>query len=409
MAVTTDALHPPSAAAGWRYVDTGATRDLRIDFMRGFVFVLLFTTHFRYFSWFALVAWERLGVVSSAETFILLAGVVTGAVYGKKLRAEGLGPCTIKLFGRAWTLYKIAIIVGGSVALLRLIPWLDTEAVTSFTDPVTGQHYPLFPPVDQKLLTFYHVLFLKTGPDQFQVIGLYVVLFLLTPMVFWALHRGYTAGLLALSWAAYLFNYLTPEMTPGTAQIRLTGAQFEYAFPLIAWQLIFVHGIVAGFYKQRILRFFQGAAGRMIVVACVALSVAFIIFSLNHPLQELPDWAVVSLMSPETFRAVYDSYFLKYNLGPGRLLNNLVLLISVYALLTVAWRPLNRLFGWLFIPLGQESMYVFFVHVFLILLVDNSPLPAMNNVWVNTAIHAGALLLVWFMVRTRFLFRWIPH
>jgi len=69
----------------WRYTDTGATRDLRIDFMRGLVFVLLFATHFRYQSWFALVAWERIGVVSSAETFIILAGVVTGAVYGKKL------------------------------------------------------------------------------------------------------------------------------------------------------------------------------------------------------------------------------------------------------------------------------------------------------------------------------------
>ena len=60
---------PPAQATGWRYPDTGATRDLRIDFMRGFVFVMLFTSHFPGFSWMALVGWERFGVVSSAETF----------------------------------------------------------------------------------------------------------------------------------------------------------------------------------------------------------------------------------------------------------------------------------------------------------------------------------------------------
>ena len=64
--------------------------------------------------------------------------------------------------------------------------------------------------------------------------------------------------------------------------------------------------------------------------------------------------------------------FLKYSLGPGRLLNNFGLLVSVYALLTVALKPIHQMLGWLFIPLGQASIYVFFMYIFLILLISNT-------------------------------------
>ena len=394
----------------WRYAQKGATRDLRIDFMRGFVFLLLFTAHFDYFSWLALIGWERLGIVSSAETFIILAGVVTGAVYGKKLKKEGLSACIPQLFARAWTLYKVAFLVAASIALLRLISGLHTEVLTSFTDPVTGQSYPLYPPAEKGFMyNLLYILFLKAGPHQFQIVGLYVVLFLMTPAIFWAIEHAKVPHLLVLSWLGYLFNYFLPETHYGIAQIRLTGAQFEFAFPLLAWQLLFVHGVVVGYYRQEVLGYFSSLPGRRLVTVCVVLSLLLVFFSMNHPLPQLPDWATLSFIPPPIFDAWYQRFFLKYSLGPGRLLNNFVLLVSVYALLTVAWKPIHQMLGWLFIPLGQESMYVFFVHIYLILLISNTALPQLNSVWVNTAIHLGMLLLCWLMVKKKFLFRWIPH
>ncbi|MEZ5451669.1 MAG: OpgC domain-containing protein [Thiothrix sp.] len=70
--------------------------------------------------------------------------------------------------------------------------------------------------------------------------------------------------------------------------------------------------------------------------------------------------------------------------------------------------PKNQL-GWFFIPLGQASLYVFFIHVFLLLAIANTPLPGYGDFWINTGIHAGLLSLVWVMVKKEFLFRWIPH
>lgn len=399
----------PAPASGWRYPDTGATRDLRIDFMRGFVFVMLFTSHFPGFSWMALVGWERFGVVSSAETFIGLAGYVTGAVYSKRLAQEGLSSVATRLFARAWTLYKIAFLVTASVALLRLLPGLDLQELTTFTNPVTREVFPLYPPTSMGFMAnLLHVVMLRAGPHQFQVIGLYVALFLLTPIIFWALDRGRTGSMLVLSFGVWLLNFLWVETTRGTAQLRLTGSQFEYAFPLVAWQFIFVCGVVLGYWRRGVFAFFRTGRGRALLVACFIASLGFMLFTLNHPLAEIPAWARLQWIDPGRFNAWYEQWFRKYNLGPGRLLNNAVLLPTVFALLTIAWRPVERALAWLFIPLGQESMYVFFVHVYLILLVSNLGLDRAGAL-VNTAVQVGALLLCWVMVKTRFLFRWIPR
>lgn len=402
--------HPRVASPiAWRYPDTGATRDLRIDFMRGFVFLLLFTAHFPGFSWLALVGWERLGVVSSAETFIALAGYVTGAVYGKRLAQEGLSVMTTKLFARAWTLYKIAFLVTASVALLRFIPGLDVRELTTFTNPSTQEVYPLYPPTSAGFMSnLLHVVMLRAGPHQFQVIGLYVALFLLTPVIFWAIARGHTRSMLIVSGGVWLVNFMMLETTQGTAQVRLTGSQFEYAFPLVAWQFVFILGLSAGYWRRELFAFFGRPAGQMVLGLCVVTSVGFALFTWNHPLPELPDWARLEWMAPGRFQAWYDQWFRKYNVGPGRLLNNLVLLPTLFALLTLAWRPIDRALGWLFIPLGQESMYVFFVHVYLILLVANLGLHQ-TGAWGNTAVQVGALLLCWLMIRYRVLFRWVPR
>ncbi|WP_119154295.1 OpgC domain-containing protein [Caldimonas tepidiphila] len=402
---------PLSAVAGWRYAEPG-NRDQRLDFMRGFVFLMLFTTHFKGPTWMVLVGWERFGVVSSAETFIILAGVVTGVVYGSKMRSEGLEACTQRLWQRAWELYKIALLVAGSIALLRLVPGLETGALTSFTDLGSGTVYPLYPPPEAGILrALTQVALLKAGPHQFQIVGLYVVLFLSTPAIFWAIGKGQLKKVLALSWLLYFIILAEPAPAPGEVSLRLTGAQFEYAFPLLAWQLPFVHGIAFGIHKKQITEFFRQRLllKRVLVAACVLLSLGFALFSINHPLENMPHWARLNWIPPDTFGSWYQAYFMKNMLGIGRLFNNLVLLVASHALLTVAWVPIKRLLGWLFVPLGAETMYVFIMHVYLILLVINTPLPALNDIWVNTAVQVGALLACWAMVRTRFLFRWIPH
>ena len=397
--------------ASWAYPETDTTRDLRIDFMRGFVIPLLLIVHFDYFSPYMYIGWERVGVVSTAEIFVILSAAVVGMVYGKKLNRDGFEACLTSLFKRSWQLYRVNVFVILLIGLLRYFPLINTTTVTSFHDPYRDIHYSLYPSFETgllKLLT--DALLLRSGPHQFQIVGLYVALFaLITPFVLWMLSKKQTLLLLAISWALYLFNWFQPESQPATAEIRITGAQFEYAFPLIVWQLLYVHGMIVGFYKQPLLDFFRNKVGKLFVPLSFFLSLLFMIFSLNHPMPQFVCWMKFSFIPADTFNELYFNYFQKYKLGIGRLLNIMVLFISIYALLTRFWQLCNRALGWFLIPLGQASLYVFFIHIFILLLVENTPFPAYQNFWINAAIHTFVFALVWLMVTKEFLFRWIPR
>jgi hypothetical protein len=77
------------------------------------------------------------------------------------------------------------------------------------------------------------LLLLRLGPWQFNVMGLYVVLVLVAPLLLAALRRAWSARAGA-------------ELGPVRAERRLAdplfGAQFEDPFPLLTWQVLFVTG-----------------------------------------------------------------------------------------------------------------------------------------------------------------------
>ena len=397
-------------AKSWSYVDTGSTRDLRLDFMRGIVIPLLFASHFEYFSALMYIGWERVGVVSTAEIFVILAGIVVGMVFGKKLRNDGLAASMPALIDRSVKLYLTNVILIFIIAALRYLPEIDTTIITTFHSPFTGKTYPLFPPIEAGVFKLMSQAFLlRIGPHQFQIVGMYVAMFILvTPFVFFMISRQRVGLLLGISWVVYFINFGAHEPNQGSPAFRPTGAQFEYAFPILAWQLIYVHGVVAGYFKNELVAFFSTSVGRILLYLSFALTAAFLFLTWNNP---MPQFADVSLkmISSSDFHSWYAHYFQKYKMGPGRILNVTVLLITMYAILSRFWAPINKALGWFFIPLGQASLYVFYVHIFFLLIIANTPLPEMKDFWINTLIHATLLFTIWAMVRSKFLFRIIPN
>ncbi|MBU0655038.1 MAG: OpgC domain-containing protein [Gammaproteobacteria bacterium] len=408
--MTTQTLSGPrslfSLPETWTYPDTGATRDLRLDFMRGFVIPLLFASHFEYFSALMFIGWERIGVVSTAEIFVILSGIVVGMVYGKKVKRDGLNAAIPGLVKRSVDLYRISVVMILIVAAIRYIPWIDSAVITTFHNPYSGETFQLYPAMDASIFTVISkALLLQIGPHQFQIIGMYVAMFILfTPLVFFMLSKQRVGLLLGLSWVLYLINLgANPSIKP-------TGAQFEYAFPILSWQLIYIHGVAAGYYKQELVAFFSNTDwGKRLLQISIVLALGFMVFAWNHPLDMFPEWTQLHFVPPDLFLQWYDQYFPKNKIGIGRLINAVVLFVAIYALMTRCWQPINKALGWFLIPLGQASLYVFFIHVFLLLAIANTPLPGYDNFWINTGIHAGLLAIVWVMVKKEFLFRWIPH
>jgi hypothetical protein len=397
-------------AAGWAYGDP-SPRDSRVDFLRGLAIVFVVVNHVGMTSLFQLFTQEAVGFVSGAELFVLFSGLVLGMVFGPRVK-DNFGDVVDHATKRAGKLYATALTVLIGVFLVSLVPAINADTLTSFVDQGTGaagrggagRSYDLYAGMDS-LLHFPvapevipGILLLQFGPWQFNVMGLYVILLLASPLVLWALLRGKVLWVLAVTTALYAAG--------AVFRIRLLPSEFEDSFPLLVWQVLFIVGMVAGYHRRQIIGWLS--AHPFVVVVCTVLAAALEFLAWGNPYLANSFDVRVAILPDTSYRALYDAYFGRTYLGVGRLLNVLVLVVAAYALLTAYWKPVHRALGWFLIPLGRATLYVFIIHVALIAVIANIPVLQEGRVLFNTAAYAVILALLWGMVRTRFLFRIIP-
>lgn len=378
-------------------------RDLRLDFLRGLVMIILISVHMDYYSLFGMFAWGRIGMVSSAEGFVALSGIVLGVVYRKRLAVHPFYYIIGKLWSRSFQLYRTMVFVILSIALLRIMPFVNVFEVTHWVNP-GARHliYPLYPAENTSWFELISQAFLlKIGPHQFQVIGLYVMLIALAPIVLYYLHKRQTILLLALSWLIYGINQIF--------HYQLTGARFEFAFPILTWQLLFINGMAIGFQQERLTKYLLSEKNRKLIFAIILLCLGFTFLALNHPNPIYWPWQTFSYIDAGSYKFMYQMWFEKNSLGLGRVINNALLFIALYYLLSQYWQPIYKTIGWLLVPLGQASFYVFVLHLYFIVLLSNTPLPNYDSFIVNTFIHAATILTIWMMVKRRVLFNIIPR
>ncbi|HYO71205.1 MAG TPA: OpgC domain-containing protein, partial [Archangium sp.] len=210
--------------------------------------------------------------------------------------------------------------------------------------------------------------------------------------------------LLTLSWLVYFLAKMSPR--------NLTGAQFENAFPLLIWQVIYVHGLAAGYHRAAVYDFFTRRARWAFWVA-VGLFIAFFVLAQCTTNPVVPEWARLGWIRPEVYDHLRSVWFDKNKLGLLRIVNYVAALVVGYAILTRFWPFFERAFGWFLIPFGQASLYVFILHLYAVMLISNvRPFTFQadrTDILVNTGVHMAALLVLWVCVKKRFLFRWIPR
>lgn len=389
--------------------DESNPRDLRIDFIRGAVMLILLIVHLDVYSAYTLFGWGRIGLVSGAEGFAILSGIVLGFVHRKRIAKDGWRVSSGHLVDRAMQLYRVNLTIIAAILLIDWIPIIDASHIMTFKDWGSGEVFPLFPHESVGWpARIAMALTLRVGPHQVQILGLYTVLLMVAPLATWLLHKGRVRELLGVSWVLYSIHILAPG--------RPTLSQFEYAFPVLAWQLIFFHGLAAGFYRTEILAFFRTRIGHVVLMVCVATAFLLAIFVQSDPNPGDPSWARADFIDPALWHRIVGAYGSKSHLGLLRLLNDFVLVVSAMALLTVLWRPIHYLLGWFLVPLGQASLYVFIVHVFFVCALFNIPyfrdLPPTylaESFWLSTVAHTLIFLCIWGMVKAKLGFRWIPR
>ena len=203
--------------------------------------------------------------MSAAE--VLIGGVRRGRRDGVRapLAPQGARAATTALLRRSFQLYRASVVVVALVWLLTLVPGLATDALT-IAPRTTGPDLYDF---DGPLRLLVAIVTLEAGPWQFNVLGFFIAALVLAPAVLWALARGWWPAVLAASWALFLAGRATlADVLP---------MQSEGPFPLLIWQVLFVHGMVLGWHRDSVARAVARTRGAVAAaIVAVALAAAYV-------------------------------------------------------------------------------------------------------------------------------------
>ena len=365
-------------------------RDVALDLVRGLAIVILVVNHIHLES--PLESATR-AVLSAAEVLVLVSGVVSGMVFGARWRSRGARATTTALLLRARKLYLASVVVVATVGVLTLVPGLATDVLAFSPRAPERDLYGFDGPLDAVV----GVLTLHAGPWQFNILGFFIAVLALTPLVLAALARGWWLGVLATSLALYLAGRATG--------IDLLPSQSERPFGLLVWQILFVPGLVLGWHRARVGAVFHRYRGTLTgIVAAVALVAIYLRLYAKFGLDPLDLLAYDAV-------AFDAAHFHKGTLDPLRLLTMTSVVGALYLALRRVEPLAERVLGPALLPLGRNSFYVFIMHVFLCLAVASVPVLAGAGIGAagNAVVQVGFLAGLWLMASRGFLFRWVPR
>ncbi len=368
----------------WAYTYTD-TRDLRLDLMRGFAVFAMVVNHLGGASWLYLVTGGNTFFVSAAEAFIFISGMIVGMVYGGIALKQSLRAAQIKALERASTLYKLTAVltlIFATVSVSFNLPWArDLQIANPFVFVI-------------EVIMLRRTMYLTDIPL------MYTFLMLAAPVGLWLLVKGRTGWLIVGSGALWLASQVSMVQVPW----QIVG---NTAFNLAAWQLLFFVGMAMGFHRKTLTKKLSALPRGPYFLF------AGLLFMWLAQLHSTNGAFLARLIPGLDTSALLSELFLKSALAPGRLIASFIVFQFAYLAATLLWKPIQSTLGWFLLPLGQNSLYSYTMHVAVIALFY-SVLPYLpGNVsmlgTVNTSLQLLIVLAIWAMIQRRFLFQILPR
>ncbi len=235
-------------------------RNALIDCLRGFCLVAMTVNHLPH-NPLEPFTWQTFGFISAAEGFVFLSGLVTGLVFGRVAISQGMPGVTRRTLRRALTIY---LANAGLITFAMLAAKARVAALPNQLEP----SLPLWAKT---------MIFVAT-PAYTEILRMYCILFLIIPVVFWALINK------RLPWvaAASAGLWLLASKGYGTTASPVGGY-----FDIFSWQLLFVGGICFGFISMQ--KRTELRTSKLCTAASFAVVAAFFLTRHSHCLtgQEL--------------------------------------------------------------------------------------------------------------------------
>ena len=329
-------------------------------------------------------------LVSTAEGFFLVSGIVLGIVRGAKLVDTKFVDVAKTVLKRALQLYITYVLL---VVIFTLIAWYV---------------YPNSPGVKAGVmqmkdfwLMLWNTLGLQYTYGWADYLRFYAIFIFFAPVALWLLRKKLWYVVLAISFGVW--HFFTPEL-------RSMPWDMTQILQPIPWQVLFFIGLTIGFHWPDIASFVENHKRRLVrYVATPLIGVAIVLFLINvfavfAAEFTSAEWAQ-SLRNMAM--ALRDGSFDKEELTAPRLLLFLLWFWAWFIIVTWFQKPILKYAGWLLVPFGTNSLYVytlqsvivFFIHIYF------------TSTWLlpNFIIVAGSIALIYFAIKTKFLMNIIPR
>lgn len=359
-------------------------RIIALDLLRGTFLIVIFVNHIGWSpTLFDIFTGRSHLFASAAEGFFAISGVLVGYIYGPRILKKTKETFT-HLLRRAGWLYILSISFTFLYVFLSL-----------FVPPGTLRQQPGVPDLMTLIISN---LTLQYDYGWADFLSRYAVLMVLAPFALWVVAKGRW-------WLAALIS---------VAVWATVGQTFYSA--VTAWQLIFVGGIIIGYYLPQIeetVKSFAPTTKRYLSTSLftVALStfVVSVVLTIVLP-TVLGEFSAA--LSPTmvnvfndliNFRFTLDhSIFDRDTLAIGRIIIGTIWFASLYIIYRRYENKINSATKGTLLLLGTNSLYVYGLQAFILFMMDIflAP-PADADIILKTLITMNAVYLVYLATKHR--------
>lgn len=370
--------------------DKKSSRILTFDLLRGYFLVAILMDHLNFFP-NGLDWWSARGslFVTTAEGFFFISGLILGVVRGAKLTDKPFGHVAKLLLKRGLQLYLTTVIL---VLIFTFVGWWWFMGNPNLKAGIS-------PPTD------FFTLLAKTLSFQYfygwaDYLRLYAIFLFASPIVMWLLRRKKWYIALLLSISVWLFFPNDPGM-PDDVQ--------ELLQPL-SWQLLFFGGMIVGFYWNTLTAWWSKLPALYKKVAVTStLCLAGMTLCINGLIvfgTPMFDLHAIGIW-PDTSYKLYTEFFDKERLPVARILLFIVWFWAAFYLFRRFEPYIMRWIGWLILPFGTNSLYVYTVQAFLLFFVH---LWIQNGtIFQNFIVTVALIALIRIMIHYKVLMKIIPR
>lgn len=346
------------------------TRDLTVDLLRGYFLFMIVVDHMGSFpSLFEPFTGGGRLLISAAEGFFFLSGLLVGRLRGWDVRMGNYEKAKKWLLHRAGVLYIVSVTL---TLTYTFIAWaLNYSPRVTLGVSKVGW-----------LETIWRTVTLQYSFGLADMLPLYTVYLLASIAVFKLLGKNRWKTVLAIS----IGLWIIPLATAG--YMRPIGSYFS----ALSWQLLFFAGLVLGYYNQEVWDWWLGFKRATRIKILAALATAALVGMAYSWALRLIDGLYSS--SKDFIKPAFGNI----ELGPGRVLFFAICIIVAYHGVRHFESRINRTVGWFFVPLGQNSLFVYALHSALIFPFIGFPVKSLLPA---TALNAAMLTTV-FLITKRY-------